>query len=235
MSTSEMKSLFPEGSGPDLEIIREAQNFSMTSPERLWALLQAVKYLEINEIRGDFLECGVWKGGSSLLMARSLERIGSHQRNIFLFDTFNGMVEPTDLDREYTGQPAKEILASEISDKKNSANWAFSTLREVKKTMRRSKYPKQKIVYVVGDVCQTLEPNLPDQVALARLDTDWYESTKCELQLIMPRMVKGGVVIVDDYGHWSGSKLAVDEWLESVRPKPLMNRIDYTGRMWVMP
>jgi O-methyltransferase len=230
-----LRDKFPEARDWELNLIRAAQPITMTSSERLWALLQAVSYLEANDIGGDFVECGVWKGGSSFLMAGTLVHLGSASRRIFLFDTFGGMPPPTDKDGDNAGRSAQKILKSEAGEKNSSLVWAVAGKSEVQQNMLRSGYPSDKVMLIQGDVRDTLETQAPRRVALARLDTDWYESTKHELDVLMPRMAPGGVVIIDDYGHWSGSRTAVDEWLAGCGFSPLISRIDYTGRLWIMP
>lgn len=230
-----IKQAIPEASETDIALISEALIISMTGPERLWALLQSVRYLEANEISGDFVECGVWKGGSSFLMAKALQMLGGADRNLWLFDTFNGVVEPTERDIALDGTSAKVLMERDKDRKKTSDIWAIAPETEVRDNMSRSGYPLRQISFVRGDVKDTLQSETLPPVALARLDTDWYDSTKHELAMIMPSMVSGGVVIVDDYGHFSGSRQAVDEWLREANLKPLLNRIDYTGRLWIMP
>lgn len=229
-----IRAAIPEASETDIALISQALTISLTGPERLWALLHSVRYLEANEISGDFVECGVWKGGSSFLMAKALQMLGS-DRNLWLFDTFDGMVEPTEKDIALDGSSAKVLMERDKDRKKTSDIWAIAPESEVRDNMARSGYPLKQINFVRGDVKDTLQSETLRSVALARLDTDWYESTKHELAMIMPRMVSGGVVIVDDYGHFSGSRQAVDEWLREAKLHPLLNRIDYTGRVWIMP
>ena len=231
----QLKSLIPEATESDIHLLVKSSKISMTSAERLWALLQAVRYVEANQIPGDFVECGVWRGGSSFLMASALMQLGSETRNLWLFDTFEGMVAPTEKDFSTSGIPARDLLNIERKNKEESLVWAVASETEVLENMQASGYPKHKVRLVKGDVCETLNANLIDKVAIARLDTDWYDSTRHELETLMPKMAQHGVVIVDDYGHWSGSKQAVDEWLRDSEWKPLMNRIDYTGRLWIAP
>ena len=227
-------SLFPEARDWEIADLLAAQKISMTSPERLWAVSRTVQYLEQNDVSGDFVECGVWRGGSSFLMAQTLSRLARFDRDLYLFDTFEGMPESSKFDRAHDGRPAASILKAEEGAKASSLVWAVSPYEEVLGNMRASAYPEHRFKLVKGDVRTTLLESAPDRIALARLDTDWYESTRVELEILMPRMVKGGIVIVDDYGHWSGSRKAVDEWFASLDWKPLIHRIDYTGRMWVV-
>ena len=94
----------------------------------------------------------------------------------------------------------------------------------------KNKY-NENIKYIEGKVEQTLSDNNPGKIALLRLDTDWYESTKIELEVLYPLLVIGGVLIIDDYGLFHGAKKAVDEYFHSINEEPLMHRIDYSGRM----
>jgi O-methyltransferase len=79
----------------------------------------------------------------------------------------------------------------------------------------------------------TIPASVPEQIALLRLDTDWYESTKCELEILFPRLVKGGVIIIDDYGCWQGARKAVDEYFNKNNIAILLNRMDDTGRIGI--
>jgi len=146
-----------------------------------------------------------------------------------LFDTFSGMTEPTENDFDISGFEASELLKSEECNE-DSNIWCFADINDVKKTMAKNKYPKEKIHYIAGDVLDTLGTSAPEKVSLLRLDTDWYESTKYELEVLFPRLVKGGVLIIDDYGHWKGSKKAVDEYFAQ-HSNIQLHEIDYTGRV----
>jgi O-methyltransferase len=225
----------PEITQHQTEVIRSSSEISMTSTERLWALLKAVEYLEENKICGDIVECGVWRGGSSFLVASELAHRNSLNRGIWMFDTFQGMNSPSEHDARFDLKPARQILEEDLDSRATSNNWGVASLEMARSNLLRSGYPEHKMHFVQGEVEVTLRAQAPQKIALARLDTDWYESTKTELDVLMPRMVRGGVVIVDDYGHWLGARKAVDEFLDSTNPLPLVNRIDYTGRMWVVP
>ena len=82
---------------------------------------------------------------------------------------------------------------------------------------------------------ETIPDGAPEQIALCRLDTDWYESTIHEMEHLYPRMTPGGVLLIDDYGHFMGCKRAVDEYIEKNQRALLLNRIDFTGRLIVVP
>ena len=218
--------------GEHLNIIKKVKPFTMTTPERVFGLVEAVKYVVKNKIVGDVVECGVWKGGSMLAIADSLTLLNDHSRQLFLYDTFEGMSEPTEKDISHDNMKAEGMLSSD-ADKEKNLVWAYSTLDEVKKTMALSNYSQQNIHYIKGKVEDTIPHHLPTEIALLRLDTDWYESTKHELIHLYPRLVKGGVLIIDDYGYWKGARKAVDEYIEENNLQLLLNRMDETGRIAV--
>jgi O-methyltransferase len=203
--------------------------YTMTGPERIFALNEAVKYIVKNNIKGDFVECGVWKGGSTLAMALTLKELGANNRHLYLYDTFEGMTEPTAVDRDLNNESA-EALYKQVIDQ-TSEVWCYSGIDEVKKNMALSNYNPDNIFYVKGKVEDTLPQSQHGSIALLRLDTDWYESTKMEMEILFPMLVPGGVLIIDDYGYWQGARKAVDEYIARHDLRILLNRIDYTGRI----
>jgi O-methyltransferase len=220
--------------GPEFEqALVRAQPFTMTSRERMYGLWQAVDYVSRAEIPGDFVECGVWRGGSSMLAALAFAQRGD-TRQMWLYDTFEGMTQPTQRDRLSDGQTAAERLAQQ--NRETGPDWAYASLADVRANMGSiTEYPSERVRFVQGPVEQTIPAEAPEQIALLRLDTDWYESTRHELEHLWPRLQSGGVLIIDDYGHWQGAREAVDEYLAAHSIKLLLNRIDYTGRLAVKP
>jgi O-methyltransferase len=211
--------------------IAAVRSFTMTSPERLVSLSRGVDHLVRNGIAGDIVECGVWKGGSMLLVAKKLARLSDKNRNLFLFDTFEGMSEPTKEDVSAVDQTTADDLLN-AADRTGGDNvWCYSPLDEVKANLRGAGYPAEKLHFIKGKVEDTLPEPTIGPIALLRLDTDWYESTKHELETLYDKLVRGGILIIDDYGHWSGSRKAVDEFIESRKLSLFLHRIDYTGRM----
>lgn len=217
----------------DLDIIERVKPFTMTSLERIIALLNSVEHIEKNKILGSIVECGVWKGGSIMASICKLLQHNSVEREIWLYDTFDGMSEPLELDKDPAGITASERLAN--APKEGTNIWAYSTLEEVKNNVLSLNYPSDKIVFIKGMVEYTLLKKVPENIAILRLDTDWYESTKIELEILYDRVVSGGIIIIDDYGHWAGCKKAVDEFIDHRKLKIFMHRIDYSGRLIVKP
>lgn len=207
--------------------------FTMTSKERMYALYKSVEYIVRAHIPGDFVECGVWKGGSAMLMALTLIELGITNKKIYLYDTYEGMPQPTEFDGKATDNNSNVIDKWTKKQNVNYNEWCYASLREVKENMALTKYPAHNLVYVKGKVEKTIPKTKPSKIALLRLDTDWYESTKHELIHLYPGVVKRGVLIIDDYGYWTGAKKAVDEYFS--RKPILLTRIDDTGRIGVKP
>jgi O-methyltransferase len=215
-----------------LEMYTKCQPFTMTSMERMYSLYQSMKYIVENNLPGDFTECGVWKGGSSMMMALYLKSQGITDRTIFLYDTYEGMSAPTDADKSHTGEKAEDLLS--VQDKNNDNSiWCYSSLDDVKKNLASTGYPMEKICFIKGKVEDTLVNEIPGQLCLLRLDTDWYESTKVELNVLYPLLISKGVLIIDDYGHWEGARKAVDEYFSERSEHILLHRIDVTGRIMI--
>jgi hypothetical protein len=204
----------------------------MTSPERIAALCDAVRYVVQRGLPGDFVECGVWRGGSMMAIAETLRQLSVTDRKLHLFDTFAGMTSPSDLDVDLFGRDASHQLQLESKQDARSV-WCVSQLDEVKNNLRLTGYPPAMVHFHQGRVEETLPCSAIESIALLRLDTDWYESTRHELIHLYPRLVESGVLIIDDYGHWQGCRRAVDEYFRDTAEPILLNRIDYTGRIAV--
>lgn len=208
-----------------LELFKVARGYTMTSKDAMYALYCAVNYVLEREIPGDFVECGVWRGGSSLLAALVLKRRREAGRRLFLYDTFEGMPPPTALDVDKDGVSAAEHIEAKADDE----GWCYASLEDVKATFDAHDFGFE-TTYVKGDVVETLQATKPKDIALLRLDTDWYESTMAELTNLYPRLRPGGVLIIDDYGHWEGARRATDEYFKTV-PAPLLVRVNYSVRL----
>jgi len=212
-------------------IYMQCKDYTMTSKERMYALYMAVKYIVNAKIPGDFIECGVWKGGSTMLIALTLLEMKETKRQIYLYDTFEGMSKPTEVDTLVSDKAVRAISKWKNKQKEGINEWCLSSLSEVKNNMCLTKYPKDNMIFVKGKVEETVPKTMPAKIALLRLDTDWYESTKHELKHLFPLVAKMGVVIIDDYGYWLGSKKAVDEYVAN-NPM-LLNRVDRSARIGI--
>jgi len=221
----------------DRAMIEAALPFTMTSVPRLQAVIDAVRYCVDRKIPGSFAECGVWRGGSVLAMILTLQKLGVDDRDIYLFDTFEGMSEPTERDTSPYAPDALDTWREAEREGIRAYPRLFSpevfNEDEVRSTLRSTGYPAERLKMVRGTVEETLPAATPDQLALLRLDTDWYESTLHELRHLYPVLADGGVLIIDDYGFWDGARRAVDEYFATVAPPLLLSRTDFTGRIAV--
>jgi len=232
--------VLPEISEEDRQLLEQVAPYTLTSPERRYAVIEAVRHIVRTGLDGAFVECGVWKGGSILAMLLTLQRLGRTDRDIWLYDTFEGMTEPQARDTSRFSAPAAEVWAAARASAKKAWSQLFApevfSLEDVRARLEATGYPRDRLHFVKGPVEQTLPREMPARIALLRLDTDWYESTRHELQHLYPRLASGGVLIVDDYGHWEGCRAAVDEYFATPGIQPVMlNRIDYTGRIAIKP
>jgi len=184
------------------------KNNTMCSEKRIQSLRNILP--KINNLGGDIVECGTWRGGLAALM---LQHVLDHNvsKLIFIYDTFEGMPEPGDKDHPDALRRYSELKDGEYSD------WCRAGIDIVRDTLRQVTKTYSDHCYLIeGKVEDTLEVFGPEAIALCRLDTDWYSSTKIEMEVLFPRVVKGGYIIVDDYSDWPGCKLAVDEYLANV-------------------
>jgi hypothetical protein len=216
----------------DAELCRRVGPYTMTTPPRIYALARAVEYAAKAPVQGALVECGVWRGGSVMAMALTLLRLGVTDRDLYLFDTFAGMTEPGEEDVKHTGERAADLLAAASRE---SHDWAVASIDQVRDAVLSVGYPENRIHFVQGPVEGTLPASAPAEIALLRLDTDWYASTKHALVHLYPRLARGGVLIIDDYAYWQGARQAVDEYMRENDLALLLNRIDYTARIAVRP
>lgn len=224
---------------PDMEAaFRESyqrnKQYTMTSIERMYGMYKASEYILENKVEGAFVECGVWRGGSTMMGMDVVLAKNITDREFWMFDTFEGMSEPTEKDIMHSGLDAKkEWERLRESQEKESSDWCLASLDEVVRNVLKTGYPKDKIIPVQGKVEDTIPGKIPEKIALLRLDTDWYESTRHELEHLFPRLSVGGILIIDDYGCWQGAREAVDEYFSKQSSKIFFQRTDYTGRMAV--
>ena len=217
------------------ELGRRVATATMTSTQRLHALYQAINYATDAGVRGPIVECGVWRGGSSMLSALALLARGDTSRTLWLYDTFEGMVAPGELDVTYDGVPAQALLETQERTANAVNDWCVASIEQVRANMDATGYPRERIRLVKGKVEDTIPAQVPDTIAVLRLDTDWFESTWHELVHLYPRLVPGGVLIVDDYGWWRGAREAVDRYFSEHNIRMLLTRVDDTARMGVKP
>ena len=215
----------------DLNFIKEIDRFSMCKPPEHWAIIQSINHIKNNNIDGDLVECGVWEGGNIILFGYLLRKFNLDKK-IYAYDTYSGMVEPSIHDVTFKDSNLKNYK----NIYKSKDGWVKCDLKKVK--MNISKFidnHDKDYVFIEGDVRETLDNhnNLPEKISLLRLDTDFYESTAKELEVLFPRLQKNGVLIIDDYGHWKGQKKAVDEYFNLKEDFYWLHRIDYKSRLLI--
>lgn len=216
-----------------LDLWRQAQPYTMTSQERGYALWSAVNTVLDQDLPGALVECGVWRGGSAMLMALTLLQRGVANREIILFDTFTGMTEPGPEDQDLHGHMADDLMRNSQGEDIAALVRAEAPLDEVRALLESTGYDQRLLRFIKGDVRETLTRTQTLRIALLRLDTDFYDSTLAELRELYPRMTQGGVLIIDDYGHWSGARKAVEDYFSDASTpfqRPMLWRLDYTGR-----
>ena len=201
-------------------------NFELCKPysmamsgERAEFLYDTV-YRQVKEqVPGDFVECGVWKGGNCMLMALALQELGEN-RTIWMYDTYQGMPTPGEEDVTFDGdRKAKDIWHE---------GWCEASFEEVLANMQSVNAKNYKMI--AGKVQNTIPKHAPESISILRLDTDFYASTKHELFHLYPRLSIGGILIMDDYYKWKGSRKACDEFL----PNKLFTRIGTSNAAWAL-
>lgn len=220
----------PDYTDAEINLYQSVRPYTLTGHERVVALRDAVRYVSDAGIDGAIVECGVWRGGSMLVVARTLLALGDVTRDLYLYDTFTQMPPPGDEDVDLLGTRAADVYDDALA----FDGFANLPIERVRALMEATGYPPERLHLVAGMVEDTIPAAAPDQIALCRLDTDWYASTKHEMDHLAPRVVEGGVLLIDDYGHFQGSRKAVDEYFEARSAHPLLQRIDWTGRLVVM-
>jgi O-methyltransferase len=193
------------------------QPYSITSKERIYGLYECLEEIRKNKIKGDMVECGIYTGGNILGICEYLSYYNITDVTVWGYDTFAGMTEPSALDIDTSGIKASDIF----QQVKCECSYDF-----VINVLKKTNFPKEKIKLIVGDVLQTLNEVTPNEISLLRLDTDWYESTKKELEILYPKLVNNGFLIIDDFGHWQGSQLATKEYFNNNFNYKMF---DYTG------
>ena len=191
------------------------KDFTMVSPDRLYSLIEAVRYVNRHNIERAMVECGVWRGGAVMAAILTCKQNGVSDREFFLYDTFSGMTKPTETDKALKGAANPLEIFDMRKTGEDSSDWCLAGLDEVKVNLAATSYDSNKIYYIQGKVEETIPGELPSKISILRLDTDWYESTKHEMTHLFPRLSPKGVLIIDDYNTWSGSRQAVDEYFSS--------------------
>ena len=228
-----VENLIVEASDHELNMFEKLKEISLTSLPNKWSLYQSLSYIKENNIEGDIVETGVFKGANLVLINDFLNKFDIDKK-IYAYDTFQGQPKPSNLDFDYKGNSMIKKFSN--LDKKDT-NSVYCSLENVKKNIEKySNNNLNKIIFIKGKVEETLnyEKNVPSKISLLRLDTDFYDSIKKSLEVLYPKLIKGGVLIIDDYGHFKGAKIAVDNYFQD-KKSIWMHRVDYTCRLMIKP
>ncbi len=224
--------LIAEASTDDIAIMRHAAAFSMTHPSAQWSFIEALRHTHRAGLTGAVVECGVWKGGNLVIAGQMRKRLGD-RREIWGFDTFTGMSAPSEHDHKFgddfdVAEKAKRLTNGDITD------WCYAPIEEVQNAWN-AQVGNAQLRLVKGKVEDTLQiaENLPEAISVLRLDTDFYESTKAELEILYPRLQSGGVLIIDDYGAWEGARKATAEYFGETGP--WLHYVNQTVRLAIKP
>jgi hypothetical protein len=214
-------------------ILNNIKDYTMTSIPSQWSLIQSINHVIRNNVEGSFVECGIFRGGNIILMSKLLEEHGI-EKNIFAYDTFEGMPLPGIDDLDLRGNSSIDKFLELKNSEKEGSQWCYCNIQDVKNNIKKFNINYLKnINFIKGKVEKTLLDikNLPKKISLLRLDTDFYSSTKIELNILFPLLEKNGILIVDDYGHFMGAKKAVDEYF--YEKKLWFHRVDYSTRLLI--
>jgi len=207
------------------DVFERTKPYSLTSAPKMYSLYKAIQYVTKYQIPGDFVECGVWRGGSSMMAALTFIEAGDTGREMWLYDTYGPRPEPTDKDvRARDGLPASEIWT-------DLAHTNTPELDDVRSNMESTRYPKENIWFIQGKVEDTIPATMPGSISVLRLDTDWYEFTYHELKHLFPVLSPNGILIIDDYGWYRGAREATDQYFDENNIQIFLHRIDLAGRM----
>ena len=213
---------FPEIDDPLFwELYERCAAFSMVHIPGFFNVYQTVRYIERQRLPGDFVECGCYLGGIGAFVALLCRRIGL-ERRIVLFDTYEGF--PVGQEDALVGHKGT-ILGHSYGN----------ILAHVKDNIEHVAPANGMVSYVEGDVAQTIPTSDVTAISMLRLDTDFYVSTKVELDHFYPKLVPRGVLIIDDYGTYQGSRRATEEFVANLEMPPLLNRIDMSVWAGIKP
>jgi len=216
----------------DNKILRKENYGNLVS---LFTTFECINYIVKKNLLGDIIESGVANGRQVCLILETLKYYNKKNFNVYLYDTFQGMVEPGKYDYKTWEKDNSESIKkyNKSLNENKVSSWQNYSLEEVKKNISLTEYPENKINYVIGDVTLTIPKNKHETISFLRLDTDFYESTKVELDYLFSKVIKGGVIILDDYGAFTGVKKATDEFFDSHNLSPLLIRTSFKERVFI--
>lgn len=204
---------------PGSRVLRAAEASSLCSPARLRGLRALAADAARRRLPGDVAECGVYRGGSAVVLADRLLR-RSPTASMWLFDAFGGMPEPGPEDPPDAWAEVGRYASSEAA---------------VRETFATARVPLDRVHIVTGRFEATLPRFSPPPLVFLHVDCDWYAPVKLCLSTLYHAVIPGGVVVIDDYGHWAGCRRAVEELFAERGIRPALRAIDYTSRYFFKP
>jgi len=202
-----------------MRLVYRVREYTAVFVPRLVALYKLSEEINRGPVPGDIVECGVYNGGSAAVMASLCEK-SPISRNVWLFDSFEGLPKPTDKDGAEA--PGYE-------------GWCHGDLSKVRKVLRKLRIPESRVHIVKGWFQDTfLKVEIP-QIAILHIDADWYESVKLCLEKFYDSVQPGGYVVLEDYGDWEGCRIATDEFLKNRVLDVKLIQVDYTGFYFQKP
>ena len=237
---------FPKEGG---EAVQIAKNNSMMIPLNLFTLFEQAAYCEHKRIPGAYVECGVWKGGAVGVMAKANLDFGRERRELHLFDAFDNICWPVaELDgakaiedmAKYAGKTDVNEMHGQLEPIEGAYDFigGHGTIDACKELLEQKlKYPPEKISYHKGWFQDTVPVDAEKiaEIAILRLDGDYYHSIKVCLDYLYDKVVKGGLVVIDDYGYYDGCTKAVDEFLDLRNIKTFLSYSSPGCRYFVKP
>ncbi len=222
---SRFNNYIAEISKEEEKILNEISYYALSSKANQWSIIQSLKYIKSKNLDGAIVECGIYKGGTLLLIIKIMESLNL-KRLLYGYDTFEeGFDALSKYDVDIKGKAVKEFKFKEkFFPTKNDVLDIFK-----KFNINQEYFPK----LIKGKTQDTLKisENIPDKISFLRLDTDIYEPTIEQLHVLFPRLCSGGILHIDDYGHCPGVKKAVDEYFKD--SSIWLHRIDYTCRVLI--
>jgi O-methyltransferase len=217
----------------DIALCTKVKPFTLGGDIAIQMTATAVEYIVKSGIPGAIVECGVWRGGMMMVTAYTLLKLGDTSRDIFLYDTFDGMPDSTDADVSFWGaRPLESTEAGGCCGAKSLQ----ASLEDVKSALYSVGYPRNRLHFIKGRIEDTVPGVAPDRISFLRLDTCFYESTRHELVHFFPRLSPRGILHIDDYGLWKGSRRAADEYTHQKKLNLFFVRIGRHGaRMAIKP
>jgi O-methyltransferase len=212
-----LSSLFPGEFGRLREKVRP---YTLLSYGRLKGIYTGVRDVLRRDVNGDAVECGAARGGSAALMGLILKK-SAPGRRLWVLDTFEGLPPPTEGDPDYDKAVGKTgACKGELAEVEELfLNFGVADIATCVKGLFQDTLPLAEI----------------GPIAFLHLDGDWYESTKVCLDRLYDKVTPGGVIQIDDYGHWAGARKALHEFFDTRGIRVKLKYLDYTGRQFVKP